>query len=165
MQDITTQKHDYVPKPYVRPDAVKPFTNLFTSDCPLSDKTVNRLSYMPVDLEKAKVVPVKPVNAIPRPTGKISDKTVQKMSYQPWQPSEPMDMPWAEKPKFVPPKLRMEDNTVNKMSYQPPGIYVECDDNDPNCVDCPEPPCEVPQDPCRGPQQCCMPCCCPRASC
>ncbi|KAG5871532.1 hypothetical protein JTB14_000221 [Gonioctena quinquepunctata] len=35
MQDITTQKHDFVPKPYVKPISFKPFTNLYSSDCPL----------------------------------------------------------------------------------------------------------------------------------
>lgn len=167
MQDLTTQKHDYVPKPYVKPEPVRPLTNLFTSDCPLSDKTVNRLSYQPVK-EISKVEPVYPTNAIEKPTGKFSDKTVQKMSYQPWEPPEPMDMPWKKKPEFVPPKLRMEDNTVQKMSYGPPGQYVECADDDPDCVDCPEPPCVPPSNippPCEGPKVCCNLCCCPRASC
>ncbi|KAJ8984682.1 hypothetical protein NQ317_015774 [Molorchus minor] len=162
MQDITTQKHDYVPKPFVKPDAIRPFTNLYVSDCPLSDKTINRLSYMPVDLDKAKVQAIRPHDAMPKPCGKISDKTIQKMSYQPWQPQEPIDMPWAMKPKFQPPKLRMEDNTIQKMSYMPPGQYVECADNDPDAVDCPEPPCNP--DPCAGPKGCCNPCCCPKAA-
>ncbi|CAG9773647.1 unnamed protein product [Ceutorhynchus assimilis] len=166
MQDLTTNKHDYVPKPFVKPEAVKPFTNLFTSDCPLSDKTVNRMSYMPIDLNKAKVTPFHPTNAIEKPTGKISDKTVNKMSYQPWEPTGPIDKPWAEKPKYQAPKLKMEDNTVNKMSYKPPGHYVECDDDDPDCIECPESVSILPsaQQACRGPKVCCLPCCCPRAS-
>ncbi|KAK9739692.1 hypothetical protein QE152_g8803 [Popillia japonica] len=61
MQDITTQKHDYVPKPFSKPDKVVPPANLFSSDCPLSDKTTNKLSYMPVDLKSAYVEPIRPI--------------------------------------------------------------------------------------------------------
>lgn len=161
MQDITTNRHDYTPKPYSKVDAIVANQNLFTSDCPLSDKTVNRLSYMPFDPNKLEpVLPIKPINAIQIPDGKFADKTVQKMSYQPWEPQCPIETPWALKQPYQPPKLRMEDNTVHKMSYGPPGTYIECADNDPDCVDCP-----YECDPNNKNPQCCQPCCCPRAAC
>lgn len=161
MQDLTTQKHDFVPKPFSKPEAIRPIVNLFSNDCPLSDKTVNRLSYMPIE-KLSKVEPFYPTNAIEKPNGKISHKTVHNMSYQPWERIEPIETPWADKPRYQPPKLRMDDNTVHKMSFMPPGQYIECDDNDPNCVDGPEPPC----DPHSVPNyQCCQPCCCPKAAC
>lgn len=163
MQDLTTQKHDYVPKPFVRPDKVIPPSNLFSSDCPLSDKTTNRLSYMPVDLKSVYVEPIRPINAIPLPTGKFAESTVHKMSYMPWEPPEKMDMPWARKPKFAPPSVRMDDNTVHKMSYLPPGTYEECDDDCADCVECPENFCPTPA--VHRPTNCCAPCCCPKAAC
>ncbi|XP_066261775.1 stabilizer of axonemal microtubules 2 [Euwallacea similis] len=164
MQDITTHKHEFVPKPFGRPEAVKPFTNLFTSDCPLSDQTVNRMSYMSTDLNSVKVAPIHPTDAIEKSWGKISDKTVNKMSYQPWEFMEPVDMLWMEKSKYQPSRFRMEGNTVNKMSYQPPGTCAECEDNDPDYVDCPEITCDPNPEKRNGPEMCCRPCC-KRVSC
>lgn len=159
MQDITTQKHDYVPKPIDKACLILPTDNIFSSECPMADKTTNKLSYLPVDPRQVAVSPILPTPNIQPPTGKISGQTVNKLSYQPWEMPEPIDMPWARKPMFEPPKLRMEDNTVQKMSYQPPGEYVECDDDAPDCVECPEGMQPHP------PKPCCGPCCCPKAAC
>lgn len=161
MQDITTNKHDYVPKPYSRLGPIVPNPHLYTSDCPLSDQTTNRLSYMPVDVNKAHVDPIHPKPSIERPTGKMSDKTVNKMSYLPWQPQESDPMPWAEKPKYKPPALRMDGNTINKMSYMAPGQYIECADDCPDAIYCPE-DCEPHV---QRNANCCLPCCCPKAAC
>lgn len=164
MQDLTTQKHDYVPKPFSKVEPIVPNPHLFTSDCPLSDQTVNRLSYMPVDVKKAHVDPVIPQTTLKAPCGKMSDKTIHKMSFLPWEPPPAERLPWAEKPKYQPPCLRMDGNTINKMSYQPPGTYVECPPDCPDAVDCPYdddcPPVHTSKDP-----NCCMPCCCPKAAC
>lgn len=165
MQDITTHRHDYVPKTSaVRPGLLKQPQNLYTSDCPLSDKTIHRMSYQPVKPQL--VTPIRPIDSIDKPCGKIADKTIHNMSYLPWEPTEPVDKPWALKQKYQPPKLRMDDNTVHKMSYGPPGTFVECNDNCPDCVEY-EPPCPeircCPKPCCPPP--CTMPCCCPKAAC
>ncbi|XP_022905149.1 stabilizer of axonemal microtubules 1 [Onthophagus taurus] len=162
MQDITTQKHDYVPKPFSKTGKFSPTNNIFSSDCPLSDKTTNRLSYMPVKGDRvAKFIPT---NALELPTGRMSACTVNRMSFLPWEQQEKIDMPWAKKPKFVPPTMRMEGCTVQKMSFGPPGEYVECSEDCPDGIDCPELDCHtsVPK---HKPQDCTAPCCCPRASC
>lgn len=164
IQDITTNKHDYVPKHIIKAFPIRPSPNLYPSECPLSDKTTNRLSYMPVDTAKSRRCAIRPIPALPRPCGPFEKNTVQKMSYMPWEPQEPIDMPWAAKKKFSPPTLRMSDNTVNRLSYAPPGIYVECDDDDPYGVDCPEQPCNANQGG-GGADPCSLPCCCPTAGC
>ena len=163
IQDVTTQKHDYVPKPYSRPNKIDPVPSLALSTCPLTDLTTNKLSYMPVDAGKVRVAPILPKNAISAPCGKFADNTIHKLSYQPWEMQERLDPPWARRPQYAPPTTRMEDDTVQKLSFMPPGMFVECAENDPNCIDCPDG--FYPQPAVHQQLNCCQPCCCPKAAC
>lgn len=147
ISDVTTNRHDYVPKDV---DKVIPFVpqgQIFLSNQPLSDKTVNRMSYMPHDHQEM-VQKIIPPNNLTQGKGRIDGTTIQKMSYQPVGPIEPMDMPWKEKKPYCPPIHRFADDTVYRMSFEAPGDWVgDCDggggDYDGPC-ECQCPPAECP---------------------
>lgn len=46
MQDLTTQKHDFVSMPFSRRNMINPRNLMINSSCPLEKETTNRLSYM-----------------------------------------------------------------------------------------------------------------------
>lgn len=117
MAEITTIRHDYVPKPFVKAAPLLPCHNIYTCNEPVSSKTINRLSYQPVTTEKA--CPIIPPNLLGRPEGPISNLTVQKISYQPVPLPCKDDMPWAKKKCYEPPCTPMANGTIYKKSYQP----------------------------------------------
>lgn len=115
--EITTNRHDYVPKPFTKSEPIVPSHNIFTTNQPISDMTINRLSYQPVCIQRAE--PIVPKNALGRPEGQISCITVQKISYQPVPIPCKDDMPWAKKKCYEPPCLPFAKDTIYKKSYQP----------------------------------------------
>lgn len=117
MAEITTTRHDYVPKPFMKADPVLPCPNIYTSNEPISDRTINRLSYQPVTTEKP--IPIIPENSICRPEGPVSCLTVQKISYQPVPLPCKDDMPWAKKKSYEPPCHPFAKDTIYKRSYLP----------------------------------------------
>lgn len=117
MAEITTTRHDYVPKPFIKAEPLKPCNNIFTTDSPLSSMTINRLSYQPVCTERA--VPIIPPSSLVHADGPMSNITVQKISYQPCPlPCKP-DMPWAKKTIYNSPSTPFAKDTIYKKSYQP----------------------------------------------
>lgn len=118
MKEITTTRHDYVPKPFVKSDPIRPANNIYTNNQPISDKTINRLSYRPVQIYD-RAEPILPKNLMECPQGPISSLTIQKCSYQPVPLPCKDDMPWANKPAYQPPTQRMAGDTIYKKSYQP----------------------------------------------
>lgn len=74
MQEVTTQKHDYVPKYVGKSKPFKHPVNLVSSDCPLEETTVNKMSYQPVDRpERAR--PFYPRHEFEMPKGRFTGTT------------------------------------------------------------------------------------------
>nr|CAD7404892.1 unnamed protein product [Timema cristinae] len=122
MQDVTTQRHDYRPKPFSRSEPFKPPGQIVTSDKPLDDLTTMLASYQP-PRRVAQPVSFKPERYYKKPCDTIDDKTVHKMSYVPWPVKDKECMPWAEKQKYRHPCQPMDGNTVYNTSYLPTGGY------------------------------------------
>lgn len=72
-QDMTTQKHDFVMKPFSKRSRIMP-SDLMPKTCDsLSSKTVNRLSYLTPDMERfCKTVSFKPIACYVKPEGEFS---------------------------------------------------------------------------------------------
>lgn len=121
MQEITTHRHDFVPKPLSRPEQFVPSNNIFSSNQQISDKTINRLSYQPVSSFE-KVEPVIPRGQLERPQGEISCSTIQNMSYRPMPLPGKEDLPWARKIGYEGPKVPMSCDTIYNKSYLPCGV-------------------------------------------
>lgn len=145
---LSSQKHDFVNKGYCRREPIKPCSGIWKPCDPLEKCTVNRLSYMPVDV--CKYPPPKPIIQTynyARPTASGEQCTIQKLSYLPLclPPKEPM--PWAKNVRCPPPKYENLCTTYN-LSYIPncntariAPIYpinglkqFGCDSNDGNTV-------------------------------
>lgn len=73
MQDITTQKHDYVFKSGGKEKPFKHPVNLVTSNCPMDDNTVNRMSYRPVNRPE-RAIPFYPKEEFEMPRGRFTRK-------------------------------------------------------------------------------------------
>lgn len=69
MQDLTTNKHDFVDKPFSRRAMINPRNQMVSSGCPLERITTNRLSYM-MPTNPVKSVSCKPQIYSVLPTGK-----------------------------------------------------------------------------------------------
>lgn len=139
MAEITTTRHDYVPKPICPVGPIKKQDTMFISNEPISNMTINRLSYLPncgIQVPK----PIIPVGSMDKPTGKIENCTIQKLSYQPVGPVPKCDMPWAMKGSYQPPCSKMACNTIYNLSFNCPGEYIGDDCNcrcayeEPSCV-------------------------------
>ncbi|KAF9795977.1 hypothetical protein SFRURICE_010074 [Spodoptera frugiperda] len=129
MQNITTQRHDYVPKPCVLRESFKPAPKFHCVEQPFESKnpyifklifvvnrTINKLSYLPpekIELTKS----FAPERCYERPAAKMEGTTTQKMSYMPNQilPKEPL--PWACKGQYQKPCQKLDSNTTYGMSY------------------------------------------------
>lgn len=116
---MTSQKHDFVPKGYSKRDPIRPVNGIYKVCDPLERCTINKLSYMPVDV--CQHPPPKPIiqtfNYI-RPTGPGEKCTVQKLSYLPVCLPSKEPMPWAEKVRCIPPRYENLCTTYN-LSYMP----------------------------------------------
>lgn len=143
MQDMSTTMADYLEKDIDRVEQFKPKPNLFVSDCPFSNKTINRLSFMPPEPQNATTLII-PSNQYHPPTGPMANSTTQKMSYMPVGPVEPIEKPWATKKPYCPPQTKFVEDTCYRMSYDVPGEWINCDVDDGPCdCDCP-PECSCP---------------------
>lgn len=69
MQDLTTNKHDFVDKPFSRRVMINPRNQMVSSRCPLEKETTNRLSYM-MPTNVIKTVSCKPHIHSVLPSGK-----------------------------------------------------------------------------------------------
>lgn len=141
MAEITTTRHDYVPKPIVLVSPCVPGPTICSSNEPLSNATINRLSYLP-NCNYATAKPIIPANTLDKATGMIESCTIQKLSYQPIGPIPKCDVPWAMKKCYEPPTSRMVCDTIYNLSYDCPGEYTG-DDCSCRCA-YEEPPC-IPQ--------------------
>lgn len=138
MQDLTTHKHDYVPKLIEKVNAFVPPKGFEASDEPFTDKTTNRLSYRLFNpSETLRVEPCRFKDELVAQSGAFETQTVHKLSYKPCVLGGPVDKPWAERRKYSIPELRMNCNTVYGGSFEPPGTYIPCTAQDPDCIPCP----------------------------
>ncbi|KAM7363027.1 uncharacterized protein ACRADG_000092 [Cochliomyia hominivorax] len=127
MYFMTTQKHDFVPKPMSRRNPIKPASLICRATGGFEKCTVNRLSYMPVNVcEYRRPAAVVPPTGICRPEGSMEKCTTYKLSYIPncIGPREPL--PWARASSYVKPTSPIEKCTVQKLSYGPPGTFSRC---------------------------------------
>ncbi|XP_075221924.1 uncharacterized protein LOC142324803 [Lycorma delicatula] len=124
IQEMTTHRHDYVPKGIEKPNKIEHPGCLGLSNQPMEQKTTNSLSYAwPDYYEPANSF--KPEKRYVPPKGKMENETVQKLSYQAWDNMKKPKYPWMEKPKYVTPSVPMQGETIYNNSYFPPGQYAE----------------------------------------
>ena len=127
MYFMTTQKHDFVPKPCSRRGPIKPPELLCRPTGALEKCTVNKLSYMPVNVcEYRRPAAIIPVTGICRPQAPMEKCTTYKLSYisNCIPPREPL--PWARASSYVKPTAPVEKCTIQKLSYGPPGTFSRC---------------------------------------
>uniref|UniRef100_A0A182XVL8 Stabilizer of axonemal microtubules 1 n=2 Tax=Anopheles stephensi TaxID=30069 RepID=A0A182XVL8_ANOST len=125
MQEMTTQRHDFVCKGQARRDPIVPQGSLAMPTGRVESATVNRLTYTS---NKENMVPTKsckPIVTYKRPEEPMESDTTQKLSYMPVCPPPKEQYPWAQRARYQPPNMPMDSMTVQKYSYAPPGQYVE----------------------------------------
>lgn len=69
MQDLTTQKHDYVVKNVERPQKCVPRGQIIRTCEPLEKETVHRLSFAAPNPENARSQSFKPISNYEQPSG------------------------------------------------------------------------------------------------
>lgn len=116
---MTSQKHDYVPKGIVKRDPIVPRVAICTSNAPMERCTIQKLSYMPIDV--CQNPPPRPMiqgSHYCKPAGPMERCTVQKLSYMPVCLPAKEPTPWADKIRCVPPRYSNVCTTYN-LSYMP----------------------------------------------
>ncbi|XP_064549979.1 stabilizer of axonemal microtubules 1 [Drosophila montana] len=116
---MTSQKHDYVPKGNVKRAPCLPRVAICSSTAPMERCSIQKLSYMPVDVCQNPPPKLMPQNShYCKPAGPMERCTIQKLSYMPvcLPPREPT--PWADKVRCVPPNYQNVCTTYN-LSYMP----------------------------------------------
>jgi hypothetical protein len=131
MSDQSTYRHDYKYNPVAKIGAMNPRDNLGLSDDPMSDTTIMRASYMPIDsYERAESC--KPLNVYTPPTTPFHKHTIYNLSYLPYETPEREEYEWCKRRPYEKPTVPFETHTIYNKSYLPPGeyIYVEAEDGD-----------------------------------
>jgi len=116
---MTSQKHDYVPKGIVKRDPIVPRVAICTSNAPMERCTIQKLSYMPIDV--CQNPPPKAMiqgSHYCKPAGPMERCTIQKLSYMPVCLPAKEPTPWADKIRCVPPRYSNVCTTYN-LSYMP----------------------------------------------
>lgn len=118
MQSMTTNRHDFSPKP-IPEKPVLPLApdNIGLSSAKMEDSTTTRLSYRPVEAEKAHSY--KPIEIYRKPDRGIETGTVNRLSYRPWDPVPKEVYPWMEKARYRQPERPVDAFTVYRASYLP----------------------------------------------
>ncbi|KAL7033402.1 hypothetical protein ACKWTF_007577 [Chironomus riparius] len=122
MQDMTTQKHDFVPKFQYRRLKILPKDNIKKLCGCIEKETTQRLSFMPtcvVDKRES----FKPMIAYKKSEIPMEFQTTQKLSFLPTCPSAREEFPWAKKAKYQPPSIEFAKDTITKLSYLAPGCF------------------------------------------
>ncbi|XP_031336234.1 stabilizer of axonemal microtubules 2-like [Photinus pyralis] len=120
MQTVTTHMHDFVPKSTDKTKSCTPIPKPISQTVPISDKTTNRLSYVPMNIKEAKAETCRPPHPQIAFKGKVDCNTVNRLSFLPWELPEPDPKPWAQKKSFVAPETRMSDDTIYRKSFPIP---------------------------------------------
>lgn len=120
MQQMTTQKHDYVCKPVVKRSLIIPNGRMWKTCASLDKETVQKLSFKAPNMDKfSKAVSFKPVPIYKQPQIPMDIDTVQKLSYLPVGLHPKEEFPWNRKIKFTRPCIPFEKETTYKLSYLP----------------------------------------------
>ncbi|XP_067011287.1 stabilizer of axonemal microtubules 1 [Anabrus simplex] len=152
MQELTTFRHDYVPKPSSRLDPIIPVAELIISDKPMEGDTTMTASYRPPGVIE-RVSSYKPVLCYKQPDMPFIGDTIHRLSYVPQPLCEKEFFPWQQKPTYKCPEVEVEGNTIYKASFRAPGRFVPCGTSSPCNECCPS----AKQDCCKA--SCFDPCC------
>lgn len=131
IQDVTTNRHDFVPKIVPKQPIHEPNDHFVASDVPLSSNTTTKLSY-PGQFNVPLTEICKPSQELQPSDSPIQKDTIQKLSYGPIEVSLPEVPPWAIQPPFRRPSIPMAHLTTQNLSFQPPGEFVEVGDSHPD---------------------------------
>lgn len=124
IQKITTQKHDYVPKPVSKRALIIPPSLILKSNAPMDNCTVNKLSYLPVNVcNNPPPSPIRPCNLMDKAIGPASNCTTYKLSYLPVCLPPKLQTPWANFTNVEKSCSPMDKHTIQKLSYLPPGSF------------------------------------------
>ncbi|KAF6213716.1 hypothetical protein GE061_011438 [Apolygus lucorum] len=136
MSEMTTNRHDYTPKPIDTQGKVVQPNALGLSKAKMEADSVNSMSYKNPDMSRfTPAQSFKPAARYLSPDSPMDGETVHKLSYMPWDKApEKMDMPWADKSKYSKPCIPFEGNTIYNGSFIPPGRLVE--DQLGHCMGC-----------------------------
>lgn len=150
LDDLTTQRRDFVDKPLCRRDAILPIGQMEKIEAPFEEQTTMKLSYMePNAISRS--TPYRPKDAVTSPNGNLfptstsytstldlsfeiapmDDKTIHKLSFIPIPPPMKEEYPWAQR-KVHSTGLPMDLNTIQNLSFLPPGEMIEVE-NGCNC--------------------------------
>ena len=109
MELMTTQMRDFVPKPFSKPQPMMQGSAIPRECAPLESNTINRLSFMPIDVCKFRPArPFIPVQNEQKSLGPVSDCTTYKLSYMPCAPLPKEPTPWVNESCYVKPTQPME---------------------------------------------------------
>ncbi|KAJ6630521.1 Stabilizer of axonemal microtubules 1 [Pseudolycoriella hygida] len=123
LDDLTTQKRDFVDKPLCRREPIVPTCQMQTADSPIEKQTTTKLSYMqPNGLTRS--IPFRPKDSVTRPEGPMDSTTIHKMSFVPIVPPEKMEYPWMQR-KLHTSELPIDFKTTQSLSFMPPGGLVK----------------------------------------
>lgn len=115
LQDLTTQKHDYVAKCAPRRALIKPKPMMHCTPLPLESATIHKLSYPAPGM--VPTVSCKPIICYQKPCLPVECDTTHKMSFQPVGIRAKEIFPWAQKSRFTLPCQPIENETTYKLSY------------------------------------------------
>uniref|UniRef100_A0A170Z048 Protein fam154b-like protein n=1 Tax=Triatoma infestans TaxID=30076 RepID=A0A170Z048_TRIIF len=135
MQEITTSRHDYTPKPLVGVELIKQRPNIGLSKAPMEGDSIMGLSYKCPDYHRFEpTLSFKPDKRYLPPEAPMDGNTVQKMSYVPWEPLQKEDIPWGKREPYAGPRAPLDGNTIYNGSFIPPGKLIEDDRG--HCMGC-----------------------------
>ncbi|XP_070493587.1 uncharacterized protein [Chironomus tepperi] len=124
MQEMTTQKHDFVPKFQFRRLKILPKDNIIKPCGCIEKETTQRLSFMP-NCINGKRESFKPILVYKKSEIPMEFQTTQKLSFMPNCPTGREEFPWAKKAKYQPPSIEFAKDTITKLSYLAPGCFVD----------------------------------------
>ncbi|XP_055541976.1 stabilizer of axonemal microtubules 1 [Wyeomyia smithii] len=120
IQEITTSRHDYVPKSTPKRFKIVPEGHIRSVSAPFEKQTVNKLSYNCPNM--AHFTPArscKPIRHYSRSEIPMESETTSKLSYPPLCPAPKEDLPWARRAAYQAPEIAMANDTTYKKSFIP----------------------------------------------
>ncbi|XP_058451885.1 stabilizer of axonemal microtubules 1 isoform X1 [Malaya genurostris] len=120
IQEITTTRHDFVPKTTPKRYKIIPEGHIRSVSAPFEKQTVNKLSFSCPDM--AHFTPArscKPIRHYSKSDVPMASETTTKLSYPPVCPGPKEDMPWARRAEYQPPVIAMQHDTTYKNSFMP----------------------------------------------
>ncbi|XP_018331459.1 stabilizer of axonemal microtubules 2-like [Agrilus planipennis] len=120
VQLITTHKHDYIPLPLETKSKTDKYEDGLTlSKAPFDGTTVTQLSYIPLNVNEAKVFPYRYKDNMKLSAEKIDLNTINQLSYKFWGLQPPEEKPWAKAKAYEKSGPPLESSTIYHESYPP----------------------------------------------